>query len=315
MRILFTGASSFTGTWFVRELVKAGHEVTCTFQRDLSSYTDVRAVRVERLKENITPVANCAFGDETFLKAIQSGQWDLFCHHAADVTNYRSPDFDVANAVANNTRNLHQVLLFLVEHGCQNVLLTGSVFEQGEGAGSDPMGAFSPYGLSKGLTAEVFQYYCREVGVTLGKFVIPNPFGPFEEHRFTSSVAKSWLTREPVQVKTPAYVRDNIHISLLAKAYRAFAEKVSQGTGYLHHSPSGYPESQGAFALRFATAMRERLNLPCQVELLDQTDFPEPQVRINTEPLDAHALEWNESEAWDELADYYRAAFQTVAAS
>jgi UDP-glucose 4-epimerase len=34
MRILFTGASSFTGYWFVRELVAAGHEVVAACRGD-----------------------------------------------------------------------------------------------------------------------------------------------------------------------------------------------------------------------------------------------------------------------------------------
>ena len=29
MKILFTGASSFTGYWFVKTLAEAGHEVIC----------------------------------------------------------------------------------------------------------------------------------------------------------------------------------------------------------------------------------------------------------------------------------------------
>ena len=56
-------------------------------------------------------------------------------------------------------------------------MLTGSVFEQNEGAGEPPLVAFSPYGLSKGLTAEVVRHRCREFGIRYGKFVIPNPFG------------------------------------------------------------------------------------------------------------------------------------------
>jgi UDP-glucose 4-epimerase len=36
-----------------------------------------------------------------------------------------------------------------------------------------------------------------------------------------------------------------------------------------------------------------------------QTDFSEPMVRINTDPLDAGRLGWNDVEAWDELASYY----------
>ena len=33
MKILFTGGSSFTGMWFIRELAAAGHEVTAVFRR------------------------------------------------------------------------------------------------------------------------------------------------------------------------------------------------------------------------------------------------------------------------------------------
>ena len=45
MKILFTGASSFTGHWFVKELCAAGHEVTATFRQPASEYTDVRKQR------------------------------------------------------------------------------------------------------------------------------------------------------------------------------------------------------------------------------------------------------------------------------
>lgn len=33
MKVLFTGASSFTGFWFVRELAAAGHDVTALFRK------------------------------------------------------------------------------------------------------------------------------------------------------------------------------------------------------------------------------------------------------------------------------------------
>jgi hypothetical protein len=41
------------------------------------------------------------------------------------------------------------------------------------------------------------------------------------------------------------------------------------------------------------------------VELANQTSFPEPRVRINTDVLDAAALGWDEAAAWDEFARYY----------
>ena len=63
----------------------------------------------------------------------------------------------------------------------------------------------------------------RRAGIGLGKFVIPNPFGPYEEPRFTAYLIKNWLAGATPNCSSPAYVRDNIHVSLLAKVYARFA--------------------------------------------------------------------------------------------
>jgi UDP-glucose 4-epimerase len=306
MKILFTGGSSFTGMWFIRELAAAGHEVAAVFRRRADEYADaVRRRRVALAIEACRPAYGCSFGDEKFLALIGEGGWDLLCHHAADVTNYKSPDFDTVAALANNTRNLPAVLAAMKAAGCRRVLLSGSVFEGGEGAGSQGLPDFSPYGLSKALTAQVFRFECARAGVGLGKFVIPNPFGPHEEPRFTGYLMKNWMAGATPNCSSPAYVRDNIHASLLARAYARFAGEVP-AEGFARTNPSGYAESQGAFTLRLAEAMRPRLGLPCPVELRKQVDFPEPRVRINTDPAEVTVPDWDESSAWDEMARYYR---------
>jgi nucleoside-diphosphate-sugar epimerase len=306
VRILFTGASSFTGTWFAQALVAAGHEVTATFRRPAEAYPDERRRRrVALAARACRPVYGLSFGDDRFLALLREGPWDLLAHHASDVTNYRSPDFDAVAALANNTHRLREVLEALRGGGGRRVLLTGSVFEEGEGAGSDGLPSFSPYGLSKALTAQCFRYECRRAGLGLGKLVIPNPFGAHEEPRYTAYLVKSWLEGQPAVCQTPDYVRDNIHVSLLARAYARFAAEVP-AAGYARTNPSGYVESQGLFTLRVAEALRPRLGLPCLVELRRQVEFPEPRIRINTDPADAAALGWSESTAWDEMAAYYR---------
>lgn len=311
MRILFTGGSSFTGHWFIQQLARAGHEVVGVFRKRAEEYPDpLRRQRVAGLAGACRSVYGCSFGDEAFIQLIQSqGPWDLLCHHAADVSNYRSPDFAVTAAVENNTRNLPAVLAALKASGCGRVLLTGSVFECNEGAGSEGLGAFSPYGLSKALTAEMFRYYVARAGMGLGKFVIPNPFGPLEEPRFTAYLVKNWFAGATPAVNTPMYVRDNIHVSLLARAYARFAEALP-ASGFVKINPSGYIESQGTFALRFAQEMRSRLSLACAVELKPQTDFSEPRIRVNTDVPDAAALGWNETEAWDQVARFYQEQYK-----
>jgi hypothetical protein len=71
-------------------------------------------------------------------------------------------------------------------------------------------------------------------------------------------------------------------------------------------NPSGYTESQGAFALRVAAHMRERLGLACELDLKPQREFTEPRVRINTEPATAIVPDWKEDAAWDDFAAYYK---------
>jgi UDP-glucose 4-epimerase len=302
MKILLTGASSFTGYWFAKELASAGHEVFAVFRQH--EYADeLRQARVKALTEICRPIYDTSFGDDKFIGLIKSASWDLLCHHASEVTNYKSQDFDVTAAVESNTHRLPLMLDLLRDAGCSKSVLTGSVFENDEGVGSFPLNAFSPYGLSKGLTWQIFRYYAQSRQVSIGKFVIANPFGPYEEPRFTHYLIKNWFAGTRPVVNTPSYVRDNIHVSLLAKAYVRFVSTLASGVSRIN--PSGYVESQGSFAQRLADEMRGRTGLKCEVELKAQSDFSEPRIRINTDLADAKTLNWTESIAWDELAEFY----------
>jgi UDP-glucose 4-epimerase len=299
VRVLLTGGSSFTGCWFARELALAGHDVTATLRSH--AYEGGRGERVAELGRHCATVEGVSFGDDRFVGLVQSGGWDMICMHGAQVEGYRSPEFDVAAALAANTHRAAEV----VSH-VPRVLVTGSVFEPGAGCSDDGrLPAFSPYGLSKAFTSETFRYLCGRHGVAFGRFVIPNPFGPMEDARFTTSLVRAWQAGETPQVSTPGYVRDNIHVSLLARAYVRFAERLPAGACAVETGPSGYRESQGAFAQRFAREIGERLGLTARAELRAQEDWSEPAVRVNTDPVDGAALGWDEAAAWDDLARWY----------
>ncbi len=299
MRILLTGGSSFTGCWFARELASAGHAVTATLRSPV--YDGIRGERVRELMRHCQTVENVSFGDDRFVELVRTGGWDLLCVHGAQVDGYRSPDFDIASALAANTRRAADV----VPH-VPRLLVTASVFEPGAGRSDEErLPAFSPYGLSKAFTSEVFRYHCERHGVGFGRFVVPNPFGPMEEARFTSSLVRAWRAGETPTVRTPAYVRDNIHVSLLARAYARFAERLPAAPSALELGPSGYRESQGAFAQRFAREIGGRLGVAAPLELADQEDWSEPRMRVNADVVDGGELGWDETGAWDDLAGWY----------
>jgi UDP-glucose 4-epimerase len=304
VKVLLTGASSFTGYWFARAFNEAGAHVVAPLRGARADYREgARAERVRRLSSAAEIVEAAPFGSDRFLALANDGGYDLLCHHAAQVGDYRSLDFDIAGALAQNTANLRAVLETLRNGGLKGAILTGSVFEQDEGAGEAPLVAFSPYGLSKGLTADVFHHRCREAGVRYAKFVIPNPFGPLEEPRFCAYLIRAWKKGEVARVNTPLYVRDNIHVSLLAAAYVKFAGEIAGGACRDRLSPSGYVEGQGVFAERFAAAMRPRLGMECKLELGKQTDFSEPLMRVNVDAATRYVGSWNEAAAWDAVAE------------
>jgi nucleoside-diphosphate-sugar epimerase len=303
MKILLTGASSFTGFWFVKNLAQAGHEVVCALTGDGTKYAAGRRIRVDQLRPLSRLATFSPFGSENFIRLAEGEKFDLLCHHGADVTHYKSPDFDALRALQNNSHNLRQVLRVLA---CP-VVLTGSVFEFNEGAGDEPLRAFSPYGLSKGLTDQTFRFYCQEAGQSLGKFVIPNPFGPFEEPRFTAFLMKNWQAGVPAEVKTPDYLRDNIPVDLLASAYVQFAETtVAARQPFRKLNPSGYIEKQGEFARRVARETKARLGWACELILSQQEEFTEPRHRTNTDPARDLVPQWDEAKAWDSFAGFYR---------
>src|SRR5271165_6126319 len=132
MDILITGASSFTGYWFIKALSEGGHRVTAPLRGRLASYDGVRRERTRRLAGIATVVENCPFGSEAFLGLAGSQRWDVLAHHAAATGNYRSLDFDLLAAVAENTRSLATLLPRLTARGVRAVVLTGSLFEQDE---------------------------------------------------------------------------------------------------------------------------------------------------------------------------------------
>jgi nucleoside-diphosphate-sugar epimerase len=306
MKILFTGASSFTGYWFVRYLFDAGHDITVVLRKSKAEeYQATRRERIRWVAEHCSTLWNCAFGDYAFIDILNISAFDILCHHGADVTNYRSPLFDPIQALQNNILNLSSVLQVLQKRNGA-LILTGSVFEQHEALDSEDSRAITSYGLSKGLTSEVVKFYAREIGVKLGKFVIPNPFGPFEEQRFTYYLMRTWFRKQTASVQTPHYIRDNIHVSLLAIAYRRFIEEVfHSNSSYASLHPSGYVESQGTFTQRFSHEMRSRLSLTCEFNLEQQALWQEPRIRINTMNAQDYCPEWNEIKAWDDIAHYY----------
>jgi UDP-glucose 4-epimerase len=309
MKICLTGASSFTGFWIADTLAQQGHHVIATISGVKDDYTGVRAERIRRLQERVDCRFGTAFGTPRFHSLVQSERPNALGLHGAEVTNYRSIDFDALEATRRNTAGVRELFETLAQSDTW-IVATGSVFEPFEGVGDPERRAFSPYGLSKHFSFELFRMEAQRVGLKLGKFVIPNPFGPLEEPRFTHYLVNEWASGRTPSVGTPDYIRDNIHVDLLAQAYASMLSELGTA-GRTVWRPSGYIESQGQFARRFASEMSKRFNRELVVDLSVQTDFPEPRIRVNDMPAVCLSQEWSEAGAWDKVAAYYSPLLQS----
>jgi UDP-glucose 4-epimerase len=306
MRVLLTGVSSFTGLWFARALAGSGHEVVAPLRA--RSYDDpLRRTRLDEAAKVADIIPAAPFGSDRFLGLVADyGPFDVICHHAAEAANHKSPDFDVDAAVAANTFNVRTVLAMAVDTGVQRLVITGSAFEEGEGQGSEPLIAFSPYGQSKTETSLVLQEEAAEAGLECVKFVIPNPFGPFEGQTFQRFVMSQWSQGKAANVSHPLYGRDNVPADLLALAYA----RATEGQMGDYVSPSFYAGPVGDFFKRMASEIAPRTGWACALSLAESHAFDEPQTRLNLEPLDETALGWSEAAFWDGYAGYYAPALK-----
>lgn len=300
-RILLTGATSFTGVWIAQALAQAGHEVIAPLKRPEADYDGLRRDRVDLLKTVAEVAFDTSFGSGAFLDLLKTaGPLDILAHHAADIPGYRNADYDVAAGVTRNLTGAGLVFDAAAAAGVRGVIATGTGFEDAAGGL-----AVSPYGLSKKLTNDGFRHLALWRGLAFGRFMINGPFGPLEEGRLVWSLFQAWFAGKAGIVRTPAYVRDNIPVVLLGRAYAGLvAEMLANPKLDRVCRPAGYVGAQGEFAQRVAREASARLGRDCLVDCLEQTAFPEPRVVANDEPtLDKP---WDEAGFWDAYVDYYR---------
>lgn len=306
MRVLLTGASSFTGCWFAEALAAAGAAVTATCRRPAAAYAGLPRMRLDKvLAAGCRLVEGTAFGDGTFLELLRDdGPFDLLCHHGADVGDLRRADYDPLAALAADTRNAAEAMRLLAGCGGRGLVVTGSVFEADEGGGDGQ--AVNAYGLAKTLSWQTLRFHAGRHGLAIGRLVIPHPFGPLEKPGFTSSLVRSWLAGRPATVRRPDLVRDFVHVDMLAAAYVELCRDVLARGGCQRSTPSGHVGTLLGLAQLFAQELGPRLGRPC--ELLARPDpgpATEPSLRVNPGPRSALASGWPTGPSWDRYAFYH----------
>jgi len=304
VRVLLTGASSFTGAWFAHTLAARGHDVLCALRGPASSGgDDLRRFRIGLL-DGCAVAELAPFGTEAFLALLEEhAPFDLLALHGWAGGDHRRPDLPVDDAVAATTFRLTSVLDGLVRAGGTVVLLTGSVFESGEGSPDPETPPLNRYGLAKSLIRERVRHAVAEAGLRLHRFVVPHPIGPGAKPGLVSELAAAWLAGRPAVLRSPATVRDLVPVDLLGLDYARFCEAAVAGGAAAARRPSGQIATLAEHAERIAAALRARWDRPCLIEA-SAGAAAEPQ-RVNREPCAASHPDWSAERFWDRLAGFY----------
>ena len=301
MKILFTGASSFTGMHIAEALIREGHHLILTCTQSADAYTDIYAHRLQRIAPFAEVIYSTPQGSDRFLEVVQQQKPDILCSHGAYTVNYRQPDFDIATAYAQDT--LHLPLLFdtLRRIGCNKIIYTGSIFA-GHGSFQKNI-PFSPYGLGKRITSETFHFYGSMYGIDVSTFVISNPFGELDNRKMLHIFGEMWKQGKRPHLTVANYIRDNIHVELLAQCYAFWVQEIMKENHSHIFAPSGYRLSMQKFTELFATEMRLRLGWACEFQSSDASTEVQPLELLHDFSATNCVPTWNPTVFWDRLAE------------
>lgn len=215
--IFLTASSSFTGFNFAQEISQK-KKLICFLSKKKNQYLGIRLKRINFLKrnKNIIIVYDCPFGSLKMINIMKKYSNIIFCFHHAHTLNYKNDSlYEMHKGYASDLNNIDHFFLQLKKN-IKKLILTSSIFEKRfTGKEND----FSKYALNKSLTYETIKFFCTTNKIKFINFVISNPFGPFEDTRFTNYILNCWLNNKSAIINHPNLIRENIYISDLKISY------------------------------------------------------------------------------------------------
>lgn len=277
MKILFLGVSSFTGYHFVKKLSEDKKNIiSCTLTKDINSYRLIRYERLKKIKKvkNIKLIKKVKFGDKKFIKLLSKNKFDIICFHHALTKNYNSNSkFNLSKSIAENTKNIESVLKILNKK--TKILVSNTIFQK---IPSKNYKAVNKYGFSKSITYEKIMLFCKKYNLQFKSIYITNPWGPLEEKKLNYYLISNWIKNKNITISHPRYIRDNIYIDKLTKAYVKIVYSKSKKIDYF---PSGYCSTNKEFIEAFKRKFEKFFKQKINISYAKKAIYDQPLKRIN----------------------------------
>ncbi len=235
-KAIVTGANSFVGNYFIRELISHNVQVLAL---DMKGFTN------NIPKSDLVAVCECSLDEiKTVSQKITERDFDIFYHFAwAGVSGpvRANPEAQLKNALWT-----FDCMYLAKEMGCKRFVCAGSIMEHETLAS-----AFTPgnkpgmgyiYGSGKLVAHTMGMSIAADLGIDLIWPEITNTFGVGElSPRLINSTLRKILNNEPLQFTAGTQNYDFVYITDVARAFYLIGEKGKPFTEYLIGSGKAQP--------------------------------------------------------------------------
>jgi nucleoside-diphosphate-sugar epimerase len=225
-RVLVTGGAGFIGSHVARVLLAAGREVAVVVRPGSSLW------RLEDVVDRLS-VIGCDLGEpETLRPALESWRPEACIHLAwyAEPGKYLTATENVP-ALTSSLRLLDE----LIRVDCGQIVMTGTCAEydtdQGYLREDSPTRPTTLYAATKLSLNLIASQIATSAGVNLAWARLFFLYGPYEdERRLVPALIRALLRGEPFPATAGEQVRDYLHVSDMASALCALAERRVSGS-------------------------------------------------------------------------------------
>ena len=281
MKLLFLGASSFTGYHFVNRISNNGkYKIYCTLTKNLNQYKSIRLNRIKLLKnkKNIFFINKIKFGDKKFISLLSKIKFNIICFHHASTKNYNNDSkFNLNKSIRENTTNIRKVFCKIDKK--TTIIVSNTIFQK---INEKKYKAVNKYGVSKSIAYDKIKTLCEEFDLKLKSVFITNPWGILEEKKLNYYLIKNWLKDKKTFISYPNYIRDNIYIDKLSKYYSKILGSNSKKINYF---PSGYCSTNKVFIEGFKIKFEKFFNKKVKIEYAKKAKYNQPISRVNGQKI------------------------------
>ena len=245
MKVLFTGSSSFTGYYFLKEINKNKIKTFAVFSREKKEYKKIFQKEILNSKMRyIVPCKKVNFGSKKYIDIIKKENINVICFHHFIVGNLNNK-YDFNKNLKKLLQNIEEVIFQLSLNKNSSIIYTSSVYQKISSSRKylNDKSRIN-YGYTKLILSQILKYMCKKYKIKFINFELQNPIGKFEkENSLPFYIASSFFNKNKIKLENPRRIFKYQFIENISKDYvKALINKKNLKSRYKTNSVEGFKE-------------------------------------------------------------------------